>query len=70
MEDGYRQEVERMNKLFEGIYEITVDKMAELFEDEPDRQKAGFQMGLEAALNLVLNTSYLERTGYGRVVKN
>lgn len=59
-----------MDWFLEEIYEIATDKMGELFKDEPDRQKAGFQMGVEVALNLILNTKYLEKTGYGHVVKN
>lgn len=59
-----------MDRFLEDIYEIATDKMEELFKDEPDRQKAGFQMGVEVALNLILNTRYLEKKGYGRVIKN
>lgn len=59
-----------MDKFLEDIYEVTVNRLNEWFKDEPDRQKAGFQMGVEATLNLVLNTPYLEKMGYGRVIKN
>ena len=59
-----------MDRFLEDIYEIAIDKMGKLFKDEPDRQKAGFQMGVEATLNLVLNTPYLEKMGYGRVIKD
>ncbi len=63
-------ELLEIDDLFEDVYRVTVEKMAELFKDEPGRQKAGFQMGVEATLNLVLNTPYLEKMGYGRVIKD
>lgn len=63
-------ELFEIDDLFEEVYRVMVEKMEGLFKDEPDRQKAGFQMGVEAALNLVLNTPYLEKMGYGRVIKD
>lgn len=63
-------ELFEMDDLFEEVYRVMVEEMEGLFKDEPDRQKAGFQMGIEATLNLVLNTPYLEKMGYGRVIKD